>query len=103
MEARRLDDIALRRSPPFVVDARIPPLLPYPQAENLPVVPDAPRISSDPKTWKCAASGMATNLWLNLSTGYIGGGRRNHDGRSTSFPFCAVSSFVASALTFTRL
>ncbi len=52
-----------------------------PLTENLPVVDDPPRISSDPKTWRCAASGMTTNLWLNLSTGYIGGGRKNHDGR----------------------
>jgi len=37
-------------------------------------------ISPDPKTWKCYDSGMTENLWLNLSTGVIGSGRRNWDG-----------------------
>jgi ubiquitin carboxyl-terminal hydrolase 5/13 len=37
-------------------------------------------ISPDPKTWRCAESGLQENLWLNLSTGYIGSGRRNWDG-----------------------
>jgi ubiquitin carboxyl-terminal hydrolase 5/13 len=42
------------------------------------------RISNDPKTWRCEASGDTHNLWLNLSTGYIGGGRRNWDGSGGS-------------------
>jgi len=33
------------------------------------------QLSPDPTTWRCEASGDAENLWLNLSTGYIGGGR----------------------------
>jgi len=37
-------------------------------------------ISPDPKQWKCYDSGMTENLWLNLSTGVIGSGRRNFDG-----------------------
>eukprot|EP00755_Sulcionema_specki_P034796 Sspe_Gene.103641::Locus_79475_Transcript_1_1_Confidence_1.000_Length_2558::g.103641::m.103641/K11836/USP5_13, UBP14; ubiquitin carboxyl-terminal hydrolase 5/13 len=49
-------------------------------AENLEQVPDPPKISADPKTWKCQESGMTENLWLNLSTGHIGSGRRNPDG-----------------------
>lgn len=38
------------------------------------------KISPDPKRWKCEESGMTENLWLNLSTGHIGSGRRNWDG-----------------------
>lgn len=38
------------------------------------------KISPDPKTWVCEESGMTENLWLNLSTGHIGSGRRNWDG-----------------------
>ncbi|CAK8992054.1 Ubiquitin carboxyl-terminal hydrolase 5 (Deubiquitinating enzyme 5) (Isopeptidase T) (Ubiquitin thioesterase 5) (Ubiquitin-specific-processing protease 5), partial [Durusdinium trenchii] len=49
-------------------------------AENLEQLDNGVRISPDPKTWKCAESGMTENLWLNLSTGYIGSGRRNWDG-----------------------
>jgi ubiquitin carboxyl-terminal hydrolase 5/13 len=33
------------------------------------------RISNNPSSWKCADSGATDNLWLNLSTGYIGSGR----------------------------
>ena len=38
------------------------------------------KISPNPKDWKCEESGMTENLWLNLSTGYIGSGRRYEDG-----------------------
>lgn len=38
------------------------------------------RISPDPKTWKCFETGETTNLWLNLSDGVIGSGRRHFDG-----------------------
>jgi len=37
-------------------------------------------ISPDPSTWACFDSGRKDNLWLNLSTGVIGSGRRNWDG-----------------------
>lgn len=37
-------------------------------------------ISPDPTTWKCEESGETDNLWLNLSTGFIGSGRRHYDG-----------------------
>ncbi|QDZ24098.1 ubiquitinyl hydrolase [Chloropicon primus] len=37
-------------------------------------------VSSDPEKWRCASCGAKTNLWLNLSDGYIGCGRRNFDG-----------------------
>mmetsp|Transcript_17331 Transcript_17331/g.31816 ORF Transcript_17331/g.31816 Transcript_17331/m.31816 type:complete len:821 (-) Transcript_17331:47-2509(-) len=49
-------------------------------AKDLPQIENPPKISPDPKTWKCADSGQTENLWLNLSTGYIGSGRRNWDG-----------------------
>jgi ubiquitin carboxyl-terminal hydrolase 5/13 len=42
------------------------------------------KISSNPKDWKCEMSGDTENLWLNLSTGYIGGGRKNWDGSGGS-------------------
>ena len=34
--------------------------------------------------WKCEMSGDTENLWLNLSTGYIGGGRKYFDGTGGS-------------------
>eukprot|EP00752_Nemacystus_decipiens_P002407 g2270.t1 len=49
-------------------------------AENLEHVDSGRKISSDPKTWVCEDSGKTENLWLNLSTGYIGSGRQNWDG-----------------------
>lgn len=42
------------------------------------------KISNDPSTWKCEVSGATENLWLNLSTGFIGGGRKNWDGSGGS-------------------
>jgi hypothetical protein len=39
------------------------------------------KISMDPSTWRCADSGLAENLWLNLSTGYIGSGRAQYGGK----------------------
>ena len=35
------------------------------------------KISPDPKRWKCAETGASENLWLNLSDGFIGSGRKN--------------------------
>eukprot|EP00945_MAST-04E_sp_MAST-4E-sp1_P007264 g7264.t1 len=49
-------------------------------AENLVQEDNGKKISPDPKDWKCEESGMTENLWLNLSDGYIGSGRRNWDG-----------------------
>jgi len=42
------------------------------------------RISPDPNSWKCAMTGATENLWLNLSDGYIGGGRKYADGSGGS-------------------
>eukprot|EP00177_Eucheuma_denticulatum_P007462 GFKZ01013584.1.p1 GENE.GFKZ01013584.1~~GFKZ01013584.1.p1 ORF type:complete len:858 (+),score=140.23 GFKZ01013584.1:137-2710(+) len=49
-------------------------------AKDLPQLETGKKIPPDPKQWKCEESGMTENLWLNLSTGYIGSGRRNWDG-----------------------
>lgn len=53
-------------------------------ALELPQLQSGKKIAQDPKTWVCEASGKTENLWLNLSTGYIGGGRRNWDGSGGS-------------------
>ena len=42
-------------------------------AANLIQQPCTRKISQDPSTWQCEMSGERENLWLNLSTGYIGG------------------------------
>lgn len=46
-------------------------------ANNLPQLNNGKKVSPDPKTWRCEESGAIENLWLNLSTGYIGSGRKN--------------------------
>ncbi|PFH34670.1 hypothetical protein BESB_067030 [Besnoitia besnoiti] len=43
-------------------------------ASNLQQVADAPRVG--PTDWRCADCGATANLWLNLSDGYIGCGRK---------------------------
>ena len=50
-------------------------------ADSLPQLdPTTRKINPDPKTWSCDETGVTENLWLNLSTGFIGSGRRNWDG-----------------------
>ena len=49
--------------------------------ENLPFVDNGVVIDPDPKTWKCEKTGATENLWLNLSDGFIGGGRKHWDVR----------------------
>lgn len=51
-------------------------------ADALLQVPDAPKISANPVAWKCQAPqcDKQENLWLNLSDGFIGCGRKNWDG-----------------------
>lgn len=46
--------------------------------------PEGKKIPQDPKLWKDEATGATENLWLNLSTGFIGGGRKNWDGTGGS-------------------
>ena len=53
-------------------------------AANLPFVDNGKLISPDPADWKCEHNGATENLWLNLSDGYIGGGRKNWDGSGGS-------------------
>jgi ubiquitin carboxyl-terminal hydrolase 5/13 len=53
-------------------------------AADLPFVDNGIQINPDPSTWKCEASGDIENLWLNLSDGYIGGGRKHWDGSGGS-------------------
>ena len=49
-------------------------------AADLVQLPATKKISPDPKDWVCEESGMRENLWLNLSDGHIGSGRRQYDG-----------------------
>lgn len=55
-------------------------ILPSKYAEDLVQLDNGKKISSDPSNWECEESGSKENLWLNLSTGFIGSGRRNWDG-----------------------
>lgn len=52
--------------------------------QDLPFVDNGVAISPDPKSWKCQKRGDTENLWLNLSDGYIGGGRQHWDGTGGS-------------------
>ena len=53
-------------------------------ADKLEQLNTGKKIPQDPSLWKCEKSGDTNNLWLNLSTGYIGGGRKNWDGSGGS-------------------
>lgn len=53
-------------------------------ASTLPFVDNGVKISSNPADWSCEESGEKDNLWLNLSDGFIGGGRKNWDGSGGS-------------------
>jgi len=53
-------------------------------SKDLPFVDNGVKISPDSKSWKCEKSGATENLWLNLSDGFIGGGRKNWDGSGGS-------------------
>jgi ubiquitin carboxyl-terminal hydrolase 5/13 len=56
-------------------------------AEHLvqePATEEKKRILADSGLWKCELSGETSNLWLNLSDGFIGGGRKNFDGSGGS-------------------
>jgi ubiquitin carboxyl-terminal hydrolase 5/13 len=65
------------------LDDEVVPVSKY--AESLPFVDNGVAVDPNPKGWRCQKSGEASdNLWLNLSTGYIGGGRKNWDGSGGS-------------------
>ncbi len=53
-------------------------------ADTIEFVENGVKISPNPSDWKCEKSGATENLWLNLSTGFIGGGRKNWDGSGGS-------------------
>mmetsp|Transcript_1731 Transcript_1731/g.3831 ORF Transcript_1731/g.3831 Transcript_1731/m.3831 type:complete len:837 (-) Transcript_1731:146-2656(-) len=52
--------------------------------KDLVQLPPTRKISPNPKDWKCEISGDTQNLWLNLSDGFIGGGRKFFDGSGGS-------------------
>lgn len=56
--------------------------------------PEGKKIPQDPKLWRDEETGATDNLWLNLSTGYIGGGRKNWDGSGGSGS--SLNHFVAT-------
>jgi hypothetical protein len=49
-------------------------------AKELVQLPADHVVSSNPNDWKCDFTGVADNLWLNLSDGKIGSGRTHPDG-----------------------
>lgn len=49
-------------------------------ANDLPQEGNGKKIPPDPNQWQCEESGERTNLWLNLSDGFIGSGRPQPDG-----------------------
>ncbi len=51
-------------------------LRPSRYAEQLPQLEPQRRISPNPQDWRCDETGVTENLWLNLSTGFIGSGRQ---------------------------
>ena len=54
-------------------------------AADLPFVDNGVTIDPNPDTWKCQKDGTtADNVWLNLSDGYMGGGRQHWDGTGGS-------------------
>jgi len=53
-------------------------------AASLPFVNPDKKISPSPTSWACEISGATENLWLNLSDGFVGGGRKNWDGSGGS-------------------
>lgn len=53
-------------------------------AKSLEFVDNGVKVSPNPADWKCEKTGDTRNLWLNLSTGFIGGGRKNWDGSGGS-------------------
>mmetsp|Transcript_20514 Transcript_20514/g.19747 ORF Transcript_20514/g.19747 Transcript_20514/m.19747 type:complete len:876 (-) Transcript_20514:159-2786(-) len=52
--------------------------------ENLPFLNNGVKVSPNSADWKCQKSGDKENIWLNLSDGFIGGGRKNWDGSGGS-------------------
>jgi ubiquitin carboxyl-terminal hydrolase 5/13 len=53
-------------------------------AAGLMYVDNGVAISPNPADWKCQKSNRTDHVWLNLSTGYMGGGRAHWDGSGGS-------------------
>ena len=49
-------------------------------AAGLVQLPAERKVSPAPEDWQCDFTGVTDNLWLNLSDGTIGSGRRHWDG-----------------------
>jgi uncharacterized UBP type Zn finger protein len=65
-------------------------------ADNLPLLETGMgrwgrEIPADPALWACDETGVKENLWLNLSTGFIGSGRQARAG-SLHAPLHSLSS-----------
>ena len=66
---------------------------------TIPFIDNGVTIDPNPSSWKCQATNTQDdNLWLNLSDGYIGGGRKHWDVRiCIGFVyFCCRYFFIAS-------
>lgn len=64
-------------------------------ASSLPFVDNGVKINPNPAAWKCQKNGATENLWLNLSDGFIGGGRKNWDVRITNRARRSLLNFIA--------
>jgi hypothetical protein len=49
-------------------------------AKDLVQLDNGKTLSPDSSKWKCEETGVTENLWLNLSTGFVGSGRKQWDG-----------------------
>ena len=49
-----------------------------------PISDEKKQLLANPEKWRCELTGATDNLWLNLSDGFIGGGRKNFDGSGGS-------------------
>lgn len=74
--AKSMDDVARYQEDQDVKESKY--------AKNLVQLPAVKKISPKPKDWKCGVTGDTSNLWLNLSDGFIGGGRKFFDGSGGS-------------------
>lgn len=78
------DGMRLRMQTSAAWEGDAEPIVESKYARSLIQLPNDKKISNDPKKWVCEESGRSDNVWLNLSTGYIGGGRKNWDGSGGS-------------------
>eukprot|EP00934_Nitzschia_sp_Nitz4_P004125 Nitzschia sp. Nitz4//scaffold64_size103689//67382//69975//NITZ4_004441-RA/size103689-snap-gene-0.118-mRNA-1//1//CDS//3329556145//4115//frame0 len=67
---------------PWQDDENAIPISKY--CDTIPFIDNGVTISPQASDWKCEKTGATDNLWLNLSDGFIGGGRKNWDGSGGS-------------------